>query len=334
MNTATMPPPPVAATQPAPLLLTIRFSASLPDLELDIPRPGATTVVSLKHLIRSRLDKAHERRRLRFIHGGRILPDTAVLSSVLRALPPPPPLSLSSINYDHDTSTSSRHTNEDGKGKGKGKSIPGRPEPAPRIYVNCSIGDELTPSELAAEERAASLPPPHPTSKPDPTTTTPAEETGVGVGRGIALPTPTPRGFDRLLSAGFTPSEVNQLRLQFRNIHASRYTPDTLPSPDTFRQMEDSWIDSNPTNPTNPSSLSNDFDGGQEDNDGGGGSSLVSMIDVLVSGVVTGFLWPLGSAGWLVREEGLSSDRWRFMVVVGVLFSVLIGFIRAIAGDK
>jgi hypothetical protein len=383
---ALAPAPAPAATSP-PLLLTIRFSASLPDLELDIPRPGATTVVSLKHLIRSRLDKAHARRRLRFIHGGKILPDTAVLSSVLRAIPPPPTTTTStinstssytssSINYHHATSPFTRRSNDNGnnnnssgagdniaeaeksKNKNKGKSIPGRPEPAPRIYVNCSIGDELTAGELESEAQAALLPPPTSSSSllsSSRSSSSSNKQPGLGLGLGLGLDTSggtsagatttaAPRGFDRLLSAGFTASEVNQLRLQFRSIHSSRYTPDTLPSPDTFRRMEDSWIDDNgaamPTSSlTDAGDNSSGGAGGIFGGMGGGGTDsdevgLVAMIDVLIRGVITGFIWPLGSAGWLLREEGMSSDRWRFMVVVGVLFSVLIGFIRAISGDK
>ncbi|KAI0555903.1 DUF2407 C-terminal domain-containing protein [Xylaria curta] len=327
----------ISATPP-PLLLTIRFSASLPDLELDIPRPGATTVVSLKHLIRSRLDKAHARRRLRFIHGGKILPDTAVLSSVLRAPPPPPPTSLGTGNGHHSAERRGESSEEtSSKSRSKGKSIPGRPEPSPRIYVNCSIGDELSPSELESEAQAAALPPPTATS---PTSSHRPSSKPTGLGLTTTSTTPAPRGFDRLLSAGFTASEVNQLRLQFRSIHSSRYTPDTLPSPDSFRRMEDAWIDDNgAAMPAGAGAgVNSSGDGGMLGMGGVGTDSdevgLVGMVDVLIRGVITGFIWPLGSAGWLIREEGMSSDRWRFMVGTGVMLGVLIGFIRAISGDK
>ncbi|KAI0407820.1 DUF2407 C-terminal domain-containing protein [Xylaria palmicola] len=328
-----------AATAPA-LLLTIRFSAALPDLELDIPRPAATTVVSLKHLIRARLDKAHARRRLRFIHGGKILPDTAVLSAVLRAPAPPPPRGTEG-RLPGGRGVAASEGNEDG---GKGKSVPGRPEPAPRIYVNCSIGDELLPSDLEAEARAAALPPPTTTTSHRPHAAAPGGlhlVTGTSTST-TTTTTPAPRGFDRLLSAGFTASEVNQLRLQFRSIHASRYTPDTLPSPDGFRRMEDAWIDDNGA-AVPAAAASNSGAGGADGilgmGGGGGGTDsdevgLVGMVDVLIRGVITGFIWPLGSAGWLIREEGMSSDRWRFMVGVGVMFALLIGVIRAISGDK
>ncbi|KAI3338488.1 DUF2407 C-terminal domain-containing protein [Ustulina deusta] len=323
----------MSAAPPPPLLLTIRFNAALPDLELDIPRPSATTVVSLKHLIRSRLDKAHARRRLRFIHGGKILPDTAVVSSVLRALPPPPPPPQ---NGPSAADAEQRCRAEgDKSGRSKGKSVPGRPEPAPRIYVNCSTGDELSVSELESEAQAAALPPPtssssllHPSSSTTPKTPGLRLTT---TGTTTTTTTAPPRGFERLLSAGFTGSEVNQLRLQFRSIHSSRYTPDTLPSPDSFRRMEDSWIDDNgAAMPTAATNAGADGTAGADSNEVG----LVGMVDLLIRGVITGFIWPLGSAGWLIREESMSSDRWRFMVRVGVMFGVLIGFIRAISGDS
>ncbi|KAI1159523.1 DUF2407 C-terminal domain-containing protein [Nemania serpens] len=335
---AAIPRPVPAAPAPAPLLLTIRFSASLPDLELDIPRPGATTVVSLKHLIRLRLDKAHARRRLRFIHGGKILPDTSVLASVLRVFPPPPPPPPTSA-FVSGNGFPDREVDADdgGKGRGsrdKGKSVPGRPDPSARIYVNCSIGDELTPKELELEATAAALPPPSRPfpSLPSTTTTTTSSST-------LTSTMPVPRGFERLLSAGFNASEVNQLRLQFRSIHATRYTPDTLPSPDGFRRLEDAWIDDNGAAvPPSAATMDASADGvlGMGNSGGGGGdeAGLAGMVDALIRGVIIGFIWPLGSAGWLIREEGMSSDRWRFMVGVGVMFSVLIGFIRAISGDK
>ncbi|KAI1188423.1 DUF2407 C-terminal domain-containing protein [Nemania serpens] len=352
--------PAAPAPAPAPLLLTIRFSASLPDLDLDIPRPSATTIVSLKHLIRSRLDKTHARRRLRFIYGGKILPDTSVLTSVLRVPhPPPPPAPPSSIsalsngfptNPDEDddrsanaTRRSKSNSNSKNNGKDKGKSVPGRPDPSPRIYVNCSIGDELSPSDLELEAAAAALPPPSRSSTALPTTGTNTTGTTTNTTTSTTSSTttmPVPRGFERLLSAGFNASEVNQLRLQFRSIHASRYTPDTLPSPDSFRRLEDAWIDDNgaavPLDATADGGMLGMGMGMGGGGGGGGGDEvgLVGMVDVLIRGVITGFIWPLGSAGWLIREEGMSSDRWRFMVGVGVIFSVLIGFIRAISGDK
>lgn len=94
--------------------------------------------------------------------------------------------------------------------------------------------------------------------------------------------------------------------------------------------MEDAWIDDNGASvPTSTSATPLGGNGTDSDEVG-----LVALVDVMIRGVITGFMWPLGSAGWLVREEGMASGRWRFMVGVGVLFSVLIGIIRSISGEK
>ncbi|KAI0020385.1 DUF2407 C-terminal domain-containing protein [Xylariomycetidae sp. FL0641] len=318
------PPPP-----PQPLLLTVRFSAAVPDLELDIAHAGATTVAALKHLIRERLEAypEHRRRRLRFIHGGKILPDGAVLGAVLRAPAPPPPRREGSYaSGAEDTDGGGK-----GKGKGKGKSVPGRPVPPARIYVNCSIGDELPTADLEAEALAAQQPPS--------SSALPSRTQATTTSRHVPTATTTraPRGFDRLLAAGLSAGEVAQLRAQFRGIHGARYAPDAQPSPDSFRRMEDAWMDdataslSGGGSPFTGAGTGTAGDGITDSDEAGG---LVALVDVLVRGVLTGFVWPLGSAGWLVREEGMASGRWRFMVGVGVLFSVLIGVIRAISGDK
>ncbi|KAK8134840.1 DSC E3 ubiquitin ligase complex subunit 3 [Apiospora sp. TS-2023a] len=318
-----VPAPLLSPQQPQPLSLTIRFSASIPDLDLEIPHPSQTTVISLKHLIRGRLAEPNSQRRLRFIQGGRILPDTAALSAVLRAPPLRPRVATTS--------------------KGKGKNIPNRPPPPQRIYVNCSIGDSLTNSELEAEAKAALVPvapPSSPLLRPtSPATPTPngSGPTGTAANNGQSNQNQTtPRGFDRLLNAGFTPAEVNQLRLQFRSIHASRYTPDTLPSPDSFRRMEDSWIDDNgaAAMPTTASNTGGGGAGGLDGEENGNNAGLAGHLDALVWGVMTGFMWPLGSFGWLVRQHGIHSDRWKFMVCVGVFFSFLIGIVRSISGGK
>ncbi|KXJ86736.1 DUF2407 C-terminal domain-domain-containing protein [Microdochium bolleyi] len=350
-----------------PLHLTIRFAASLPDLELDILHPSSTTVVSLKYTIRSRLDAPDSERRLRFIHAGKILPDAAVLSTVLKAPLPPPPRAdsntgggfgdfASRLSGGRDKSRTRGDSNDhddtlDSAAGGKGKSVPGRPL-AQRIYVNCSIGASLTTAELEAEAEAAAAPPPPaslassqqhsaiPSRSP-----TPLEQAG---GTPFPSTTTAPRGFDRLLNAGFTSAEVNQLRLQFRSLNSSRFTPDTMPSPDSFRRMEDAWIDDNHAGSDGNGAGADGGGGGSAGAGGGwgddaggasaGGSTdtddtgLAGLTDVMIRGIATGFLWPLGSAAWLAREEGLASQRWRFMVGIGIAFSFLLGIIRTISG--
>jgi hypothetical protein len=193
-----------------PLLLTIRFSHDVPDVDLDIPAPGQTTVVSLKHLLRARLD-GNNRNRLRLIYQGNELPNAAALSSVLKQLPPPPPADDEALDP-----------------KGKGKAVAGA-QPAHRVYVSCSIGVELSPEELDAERDAADKPP---------------EEGAATRGTRPAISTrPRPRGFDRFLQSGFSATEVSTLRAQFSNIQSGYLDPP--PSPDTLRALEDEWIDSN-----------------------------------------------------------------------------------------
>ncbi|KHN95493.1 putative protein family UPF0645, transmembrane [Metarhizium album ARSEF 1941] len=279
-----------AMTTPAlinPLLLTIRFSASIPDLDLDIPSPRTTTVLSLKHLLRTRLAT---RNRLRLIYQGRILPDSSALSSVLKQPPPPPPPASSST--------------ADTKGKGKGKAVEGAPV---RIYVNCSIGDELSPRELADEESSAANPPHQPDREPP----NPA-------GRAA----PRPRGFDRLLQAGFTSSEVSTLRTQFASIQTERFTPDSLPSPDSMRRLEDAWIDNNAGElPSAANPLEDEL------------SNMSTVLDVLIRGMMIGFFFPLGSITWLLRQ-GLWSEKWQIFVGSGVVLSVTVGIVMGISGDR
>ena len=268
-----------------PLHLTIRFSTSLPDLSLDISNPAATTVLSLKHLLRTRLSTPN---RLRLIYQGRILPDASALSAVLKA-PAPPPLS---------------DVDDGGKGKGvAGKEVV-------RVYVNCSIGDELSAEELEKEKVEAEAPP---SASDDAEGAAPKASTR-----------PRPKGFDRLLTSGFTQSEIATLRTQFSTVHAAHYPPDAPPSPDTLRSMEDAWIDSNAGE--NPNAAAGPT---AEDTTG-----LAYNVDVLVRAMMVGFFFPLGSLTWLLRAEGLWSDgsKWKLFVLTGCLFSVLTGLIMSLSG--
>ncbi|OAA37630.1 putative protein family UPF0645, transmembrane [Metarhizium rileyi] len=274
-------------TTPAPihpLLLTIRFSAAIPDLDLDIPSPQTTTILCLKHLLRTRITT---RKRLRLIHQGRILPDSSALSSVLKPPLQPPPLSAPSST----------------DAKGKGKAVDGA---AARIYVNCSIGDDLSAQELAAEEASASKPP---------------EEAGPELPNPGSRTRPRPRGFDRLLQAGFTSSEISTLRTQFSSIQTERFTPDSMPSPDGMRRLEDAWIDNNAGELPTASPLEDEL------------SNMSMVLDVLIRGMMIGFFFPLGSITWLLRQ-GLWSEKWQIFVGSGVVLSVTVGIVMGISGER
>ena len=145
--------------------------------------------------------------------------------------------------------------------------------------------------------------------------------------------TPAPRGFQRLLQGGFSPAEVNQLRLQFNSIQASRFTPDTMPSPDTLRNMEDSWLDNN----HEPAGV---FGGGSGLGGDDGGANVAdeegrmpALLDLMVKAMLVGFMLPLASGCWLLREEGLWTARWRMFVSLGMMVSILIGMVKAFAGE-
>jgi DSC E3 ubiquitin ligase complex subunit 3, C-terminal domain/DSC E3 ubiquitin ligase complex subunit 3, ubiquitin-like domain len=275
------------------LHITVRFTTSIPDLLLDIVEPDETTVIALKHLIRSKLDPPTSQHRFRFIHSGKLLKDDDVLSAVLK-IPSPPP----------------RIPDPNGKGKAV--------EPVPsRVYINCSIGDVLTSSELSAEALAATA------------STKKSKKTGrseTGNGGQSATPTtttPAPRGFTRLLTAGFTPAEVNQLRLQFRSIQSNIHTPDTMPSPNTLLRMEDSWIDDNAGN-AGTGAGNGGFDFGEDGLSGG-------ALDDLLWGNIMGFLWPLGCIGWLIREGGVWSRRRQIAVFTGFVLSLTFGMLRVVS---
>ncbi|KAF7588058.1 hypothetical protein BBP40_006196, partial [Aspergillus hancockii] len=214
------------APTPDPLHLTIRFSASIPDLPLDVPYPETTTAAGLKQLIRTRLPPNLSSHRLRLIYAGRGLEDANPLSASLK-LPPSP-------------SRSPRlPDDEDPKGKGKGKA-PIRDQP--RLYIHCSIGDiVLSAADLATEASLAS-------TETTTTTTRSPKKNGDSSTRQSeqhqeSSTTPAPRGFDRLLSAGFTAAEVTALRTQFMAIQSVSRTPDTMPSGAELRELEDRWMD-------------------------------------------------------------------------------------------
>ncbi|PBP20403.1 hypothetical protein BUE80_DR008426 [Diplocarpon rosae] len=275
----------------SPLLITIRFTTSIPDLLLDIEDPDSTTVVALKHLLRSKLDVPTSQHRFRFIHSGKLLKDDDILSHVLK-IPSPPPLPADP--------------------KGKGKAVQ---PPPPRVYINCSIGDALTSAELSAEALAAA------------TSVKKSRKRNQSQARGAATTpvtttTPASRGFERLLSGGFSLAEVNQLRLQFRSIQSNIHTPETMPSPTTMLRMEDAWIDDNAGNAGGGAGAGG-FDFGD---DLGGGA-----LDDLLWGNIMGFLWPLGCIGWLIREQGVWSRRRQIAVFAGFLLSLTFGMLRVVS---
>ena len=278
--------------------LTIRFSLPIPDLFLSVPSTNNPNTSTLKQLIRDHLPSDYAKRRLRLISAGKALADDTPLSTSLRLPPSRTPTPL-----PHDASSTA-----------KGKT-PIRPSSTTRIYIHCSIGDlTLTSSELTSESTLAHSSTSYKTTPP---TTQLADANTPS--------TPAPRGFDRLLTSGFTATEISSLRLQFLSIQSHTHTPDTMPSPSTLRNLEDAWLDNSSS--TNLS-LSDDVIGSATASGGGFGEDERGALDDMLWGTAMGFFWPVGCLMWGVREEGIWSLRRRMAVVVGVILNLGLGIVR------
>ena len=275
----------------APTLdLTIRFSASLPDLLLSIPVSRHATTSTLKVEIRKCLPPEFASKRIRLICAGKALADEILLEKVLKAPSRAPSPRLSTPVQD---------------ASGKGKAAVRDPPAVSRIYIHCSIGDVvLSSEELVAEQALAA-----------PASTTGAGDAASVSENGATSTAPAPRGFDRLLNAGFTPSEVSSLRLQFLAIQAHTHTPDSMPSPNTIRSLEDQWLDN-----SNNVDTMNGNAGDPED--------AAGALDDLLLGATCGFFWPVGCLLWAGREEGIWTRRRKMAVVMGVIMNVAVGVLR------
>ncbi|RAH43246.1 DSC3 family protein [Aspergillus brunneoviolaceus CBS 621.78] len=319
-------------TQP-PLYVIIRFSASIPDLPLDIFSPETTTSAGLKQLIRTRLPPNLSSHRLRLIYAGRGLEDATPLAASLKLPPSSSARSTPRPPEDDESTTTS---------KGKGKAPVRDP---PRLYIHCSIGDiVLSPTDLAAEAAIASTlrqPQDSDSENQDAHNGSPSGSRRRNQGpapsaldSGAATTTtPAPRGFDRLLAAGFTPAEVTALRSQFMAIQAVSRTPDTMPSGAELREMEDRWMDEGSSAVAAGGGVTGGGGGAGEgisfaEDDGGFGPGSRGAMDDMLWGAVMGFFWPVGCAMWLRREEGVWSWRKGFAVFVGVVVNVAFGAMR------
>ncbi|KAJ5949247.1 hypothetical protein N7454_000831 [Penicillium verhagenii] len=327
----------------ADLLIIVRFSASIPDLPLDVPNPDSTTGAGLKQLIRAKLPSSLSSHRLRLIYAGRGLEDTAALTTFLK-LPPSPsrtprPATDDDDHHDgHNTSPGKgAQSSTDPESRDKGKQ-PVRDQ-RPRIYIHCSIGDiALSDADLAAEAEIATTI--LQSQKEDenvssllstaPSTIPRRSGSSMFPSRSSVAPeatttTPAPRGFDRLLTAGFTAAEVTALRSQFLAVQSVSRTPDTMPSGEELRDLEDRWMDEGST----AAGMAGAGEGaGVGDDDEGLGSGSRSAMDDMLWGTVMGFFWPVGCAMWLRREEGVWSWRKGVAVFVGVLVNAAFGAMR------
>lgn len=303
----------MAAAPDTPVDLVIRFSTSNPDLVLRIDHSNTTTALSLKQRIRSHLSPPASSSRLRLIHAGKVLPDVAALSKSLNVSAPP-------RSPDKD-----EHKSAKAKGKQPvretDQTTPTHPPAAAatRVYIHCSVGDVLTPSDVALEAKSAqeadAILASSTYQTPATTTTTPSTAPAQDE---ASTTTPAPRGFDRLLSAGFTPAEVAALRTQFLAIQAHTHTPDTMPSGASLLALEESWLDSG------SNGASAGTTGGEGEGEDGGG------LEDMLYGNLIGFFWPVGALCWLMREEGVWTRRRQIAVLSGFLVNLTFGFLRVL----
>ncbi|ORY11633.1 DUF2407 C-terminal domain-domain-containing protein [Clohesyomyces aquaticus] len=320
----------MATAMPLPeqlVYLIIRFATSIPDLPLSISTPRTTTTLSLKQLIRSNLPHTHASARLRLIYAGKVLADSVPLSSSLRIPPPPPP---------RDGAYNEHGSGSKSKGKQPVRDVAAESENAetPRhggqkYYIHCSLGDAMSPAELVAESAATqnsetALQKQYQTSQqPRRSNTAPTSGSNAPGRRGSSTTTPAPQGFDRLLASGFTAPEVATLRSQFQTNLSYTHTPDTMPSPNEIRAMEDRWLDSTATDPS-PA-----LAGGETETGWGAGLTVEEGgLDDMLYGYLTGFFWPLGALIWGFREEGVWPRRRQLAVVMGVVLNAAFGFLR------
>lgn len=314
------------------LLLTVRFSASIPDLHLDVPDADTTTGAGLKQLIRAKLPPSLSSHRLRLIYAGRGLEDTTALTTSLK-LPASPSRTPRPTDDDAGDELS---TAEDGSAKSKAKGKQPLRDTRPRVYIHCSIGDiALSESDLAAEASVSStilLQKKKDGFRSSSLLTATGASTSQSQSQAqpqqTTSTTPAPRGFDRLLSAGFTPAEVTALRSQFLAVQSVSRTPDTMPSGEELRDLEDRWMDEGSTV---AQAQGGGGGGAIGDDDGGFGSGSRTAMDDMLWGAVMGFFWPVGCAMWLRREEGVWSWRKGVAVFVGVVVNAGFGAMRVMS---
>ncbi|KAI9733579.1 MAG: hypothetical protein M1834_003181 [Cirrosporium novae-zelandiae] len=337
-STPSNPPP------PPPLHLTIRFTTTQPDLPLHIPSPHLTTPVHLKQLIRSALPPNLSTHRLRLIHAGRPLADNVPLTQLLKYAPPPPPPPSASRSIKGKERATPDTSN---------RPIPGASKKAP-IYIHCSIGPVLPSTALVQEsDSATSLTAsltdafnnrsitststtPHSTTgaaTPSPDPTTGAAQTSNNSNNNNnnndsptpdPSTTPRPLGFDRLLTAGFTQSEIQTLRSHFLALLSHTHTPDNLPSPQEMRLLEDRWLDNSTSGADALAGISTTTTtalGEDEDGEAGG-------LDDMLWGTLMGFFWPVGAGVWVCREEGVWTRRRKVAVLAGCVVSFVFGLFR------
>lgn len=274
--------------------LIVRFSNSSPDVSIAVLNSTHISILGLKQRIRSKVEDSTRSNRFRLIYGGRVLAEHASLNKSLGNVATPP-------RRDDENKRSD---------KARGKLPVRESQTVARVYIHCSVGDVLTLEELETERRQAVEADAVLLSDDIPTITN-AEHSGH---ESTISTTPPPRGFDGLLSTGFTAAEVASLRTQFLAIQAHTHTPDTMPTGPALLAMEERWLEQ----PNAPAAGEGGFEElGSDDG-----------LDDMFWGTLIGFFWPMGLMCLFMREEGIWSRRRQLMIMLGFCINLMFGFLR------
>ncbi|KAF4577294.1 hypothetical protein EYR40_009346 [Pleurotus pulmonarius] len=259
---------------PTPKELVFRFTEGIPDLQLHIN--AADSVKGVKQKLRALRPQVADRR-LRLIHSGRLLTDGIMLYEWLSLLEERQKRALDDTLPPSD---SKEH-----------------------VYIHCSVGPKMDPSEEEAEESMDQS--------------------------GQLQPA---RGFDRLVALGFSEDDVNNFRQQFHSHSNANYLDSTdFETEEEYsehaRALEEQWIDSL-ASPSGASLAS---------------SPSASATSSILQGLVVGFFFPLipfffmrktrSAAVWengrdLQEGSVIFSRRMQMGLVVGFIVNLMFGLWR------
>ena len=176
--------------------LVVRYVNGLKDTVIEADSDSAIVKNLPTSYIRQQIRQMHPelaKKRLKLLHNGRVLMSHTDFTKEIKYL---------QKSFD----------DADGSG-GTVETADSQPV---RIYFHCIVGDDLSDTELADEEKLDQQP---------------AKST-----------TEAPKGFDRLLSQGFSSDDIEDLRRQFFRLHGAQLPSNANAS--QIRELEDRWIDS------------------------------------------------------------------------------------------
>lgn len=174
------------------------------------------------------------------------------------------------------------------------------------IFINCMIGEVLTPEQLNEESS---------TRNPEPTPSTSAPVIG----------------FDRLLLQGFTQEDINDLRLQFQSIYdmnSNRADINDLEEEESrqrlVQQMEERWIESTINNTQEPV---NDTTHVSERQPAPDIDDTLGNFDLLL-GLLVGTFLGLISLIFITVDDTIFNKRQKMAIIVGVCINVCFAISR------